>query len=123
MIDLNDVFDAFINPPTEPRRIFRKKKDVDEIKFDLTQRMNKGLAIKDFLKTSAWRDVWREEIVKNIKSGLAEMLRPSTLGKSETEIKATLARTQAFMSIIADMRYKVEDGEQSAIKLTEMEKK
>jgi hypothetical protein len=64
-----------------------------------------------------WKEILRDEFYKNIESGICELLRPSSLGKSEAEIKSIMADVQANITIIEKLHYLVENGDKSAQEL------
>ena len=119
--DLNILIDEFLNPPKEPflKRVFKTQ---EAVKNDLLEKTKKRQAIQDLTKTYGWREIIRPKIVNSLRQGFGKLLRDG-LTMSEIDIKNILAEMRTSLSIIAEMRYLVNEGDISAEKLSFMEKK
>jgi len=124
MIDINNLLADFINPPQKGllQKVRNKFKNIDERKAELRRRADKSIYIKDALKTNFWQEVLRPMFVDEIYNGIGKLLRPSALELSEREIKVILASVQANYSKILQMRYLVDNGDDSARELGLLEK-
>ena len=123
MIDLNAILDDFISGRSNEGLFSKFFKTKEAVKHDLLERQDKGQKIKDGIRSQFWTEIQRPRIERNLRDGFAKLLRPGSLELTEVQIKTILAKMQADMGIIAEMRYAVDDGEASSIKLSAMEQK
>lgn len=119
MIDIKAIIEEFLNPASRDTKRASKNDRV----HDLREKARKGQIIKDALKSAFWQDIERDRIVNTLQEGIGTLLRPSALSMSEVEIKVILAKVQANLSAVADMRWMVDEGDKAAIELERIIKK
>jgi len=122
MINFDDLLTEFLNPPVKESMFKKLIKSKESVERDLRERISKGEMIQNFVKSQMWRDFERPEIVEGLKNGFGKLIRDG-LTMSEVEIKAVIADMRSKMSRIANMRYAVDDSEESKLKLAKLEQK
>ena len=117
MIDLNSILDEFIKP--EKKSLKDRFLPNEE---RLKQKFDKYLRLKDMIKLEGWQVDMREKIQDALRNGFGKLLRPTSLHMTEAEIKSVMAEMQAYLSIIQFIVYNLEEGEDAARKLGEIER-
>jgi len=113
MIDLNSICEEFFNAPP-PDSLLKKITRKEEIRQDLLERAEKSRAIKDLLKIAGWQKVLRPKITATLREGFGKLLREEALHMTEAQLKTIIAEMRANISIIADMKYLIESGDDAA---------
>src|SRR3990167_11084753 len=111
---IRELVENLINPKA------KEKKNLD-IRHELQVKFNKSLYLKDYLKSKTWLEFHRPIIYNSIESGIGRLVRDG-LTMTESDIKSVIAEMRANLSIIVEMRYAVETGEESGMKLEKMDK-
>lgn len=119
MISLDDLLLELINPPgKEGLRKFLKSKE--DKKAELRRKADKGILVKDFIKTTMWQMIQRPKVVSSLKEGFGKILRDG-LTMNEIELKNTISAMRANIENLGEMKYLVEEGERASIELSKME--
>jgi ribosomal protein S4 len=98
-----------------------KQKEVKRqlLKYELQQKFEKSLYLKEYLKTKAWQEFHRKTIYSSLESGMGRLLRDG-LTMSETDIKAIISDMRANLNQVIEMRFAIEAGEDAGLKLEKM---
>ena len=120
MISIDAILDDFISG-RENEPFFKKllKGKLDR-RNDYLEKQSRGFKVRDGIKTSFWTEIIRPSIEEKLREGIAFFLRPDSLTKSESELKAVMSRMQSLIGMVGELKYYVEDGNDASRKLSEM---
>ena len=120
MIDLNGLIEEFINPPVKEKLLSRLKKSREEREKELQTKFLRGQAVKDFIKTYAWREVVRPKYMDSLKRGFGNLMRDG-LRMSEVELKTTISEMRESLGMIADLRNIIDLGNDAGERLNKID--
>ena len=113
---MNQLIKQLVDNLINPKAVEKKKLD---IKYELQVKFNKSLYLKEYLKTRAYQEFYRQLIYNSLESGISRLLRDG-LTMNETDIKAVIADIRANLNHIIEMRYSINEGEKAGMKLEGM---
>ena len=114
--DLNSILSEFTNVDAKPS-VIKKLTGKNEIRQELEKRREIMIATKDLLKSPAWKLVMQPKLINALKAGFGQVLRATPQNTTETALWAIISQMKANLSIVADLKYNLEEGERAARKL------
>lgn len=110
---MDNLIKEFVENLINPQKKEQKKFSIHQ---ELSQKFNKSLYLKEYLKSKAWQEFEKPLIYRSLEQGISLLLREG-LTMNETDIKAQIASMRVSLNKIVEMRHAIESGEEAGSKL------